>query len=168
MTAVLPDTLLSLPGGDTRTRLGRVVAQVAARPDVWEPFVRFTGEERYRVRLPLPGDVEVWLITWRTFQGTDLHDHGPSAAAFATVSGALHEIRPIRGRLVPRKIVPGLVHHIPSGQIHDVRNELATPAVSIHAYAPRLEVTTYYSWQDGVPRFERTEVGEEAAASGWL
>ena len=166
----LLDALFTLParGEDTHTYLGRVVAEVAARPDFWERFVTFTDQERYRVRIPLPVDAEVWLITWRTFQSTDLHDHGASDAAFATVRGALHEIRPIHGRLIPRQIIPGIVHPIPAGQIHDVRNELATPAVSIHAYAPRLEVTTYYSWRDGAARFERTEIGEEADASGWF
>lgn len=159
---------LPAPGEDTHTHLGRVVAEVAARPALWERLVRFTDQERYRVRIPLPVAAEVWLITWRTFQSTDLHDHGPSDAAFATVRGALHEIRPVHGRLIPRKIIPGIVHHIPAGQIHDVRNELAAPAVSIHAYAPRLEVTTYYTWRDGAARFERTEIGAEADASGWV
>ena len=168
----LLDALAGLPlpqqAGEVPAYLGRVVAVVAAHPTYWEDFVRFQdGSERYRVRLPLPVEAEVWLITWRTFQGTDLHDHGLSDSAFATVRGALHEVRPVQGRLIPRKIIPGIVHHIPAGRIHDVRNELAGPAVSIHAYSPQLEVTTYYSWRDGGAHFERTEIGPEAEASGW-
>lgn len=149
----------------TSEHLRRVVADVVARPDFWQPYVRFTDEERYWVKLPVTADADVWLLTWKTFQKTDLHDHGASEAAFAVVRGAVHEIRPVAGRLIPRKIIPGLVHTIPVGQIHDVRNELAEPAVSIHAYSPRLEVMSYYSWRNGAPQFERTVIGDEPETS---
>ena len=141
--------------------LAELVAQVAARPELWEHAVRFDGRERCWTRLDGPEGVDLWVLTWLTFQGTDLHDHGRSAAAFTVVRGALHEIRPDeRGRLVPRKFVPGVVATIAPGAVHDVRNELVEPAVSIHAYAPRLTEMTYYAWLDGEVRPVRTVHGD--------
>lgn len=149
------------PVAATTHQLRQLVAEVVARPDFWQPYVRFTDQERYWVKLPVLADADIWLLTWKTFQKTDLHDHGSSEAAFAVVRGAVHEIRPVNGRLIPRKLIPGLIHSVPAGQIHDVRNELAEPAVSIHAYSPGLEVMNYYAWRDGGVRFERTVIGDE-------
>lgn len=134
---------------DRPVDLARLVADLAATPALWRPAVRFDGRERCWTRLDAPPGVDVWVLTWLTFQGTDLHDHGRSAAAFTVVQGALHEIRPDAGRLRPRKFVPGVVATVQPGQVHDVRNELAAPAVSIHAYSPALTEMTYWSWADG-------------------
>ena len=83
--------------------------------------MRFDGRERCWTRIDGPAGVDVWVLTWLTFQGTDLHDHGRSSAAFTVVRGALHEIRPgADGRLRPRKFVPGVVATIEPGQVHDV------------------------------------------------
>jgi hypothetical protein len=142
--------------------LARLVADVAATPALWRPAVRFDGRERCWTRLDAPPGVDVWVLTWLTFQGTDLHDHGRSGAAFTVVQGALHEIRPdAAGRLRPRKFVPGVVATVEPGQVHDVRNELAAPAVSIHAYSPELTEMTYYSWADGRITPERTVLTDE-------
>ena len=50
---------------------------------------------------------------------------------------------------------------IEPGQVHDVRNELVEPAVSIHAYSPRLTEMTYYAWRDGAAAPVRTVVSDE-------
>jgi mannose-6-phosphate isomerase-like protein (cupin superfamily) len=150
------------PTHATDVDLERLVADVAARPSLWEHAVRFDGRERCWTRIDGPAGVDVRVLTWLTFHGTDLHDHGRSAAAFTVVRGALHEIRPdAQGRLRPRKFVPGVVATIAPGEVHDVRNELAEPAVSIHAYSPRLTEMTYYSWLDGVVAPVRTVVSDE-------
>ena len=145
------------------------MADIAARPELWEPAVELarttdtaTRTERHWARIDGPPGVDVWVLTWLTFQGTDLHDHGRSAAAFTVVRGALHEIRPDdQGRLKPRKFIPGLVATIEPGAVHDVRNELAEPAVSIHAYSPRLTEMTYYEWVSGRIAPVRTVRGDE-------
>ncbi len=152
--------------------LPRLVADVAARPELWEPAASLArighgttdpaSTERHWARLDGPADVDVWVLTWLTSQGTDLHDHGRSEAAFTVVRGALHEIRPdSQGRLKPRKFTPGLVATIEPGAVHDVRNELAEPAVSIHAYSPRLTEMTYYEWVFGRLKPVRTVRGDE-------
>ena len=147
---------------DPAVDLAELVAEIAARPALWEHAVRFDGHERCWTRIDGPVGVDVWVLTWLTFQGTDLHDHGRSSAAFTVVRGAVHEIRPCAdGRLRPRKFVPGVVAAIEPGQVHDVRNELVEPAVSIHAYSPRLTEITYYAWLDGAVAPVRTVATDE-------
>jgi mannose-6-phosphate isomerase-like protein (cupin superfamily) len=148
--------------GPTEVDLTRLVADVAARPALWRHAVRFDGTERCWTRIDAPQGVDLWVLTWLTFQGTDLHDHGRSRAAFTVVRGALHEIRPdALGRLRPRKFTPGVVATIEPGEVHDVRNELAEPAVSIHAYSPTLTEMTYYAWAEGRITPVRTVLGDE-------
>lgn len=142
-----------------------LVLEIAAQPNRWEHAVRFDRAERHWARLAAPAGVDIWLLTWLRSQSTDLHDHGDSAAAFTVVRGAVTEIRPdTSGRLLPRTFSAGLVQQVEPGTIHDVRNERATPAVSIHAYSPPLTTMTYYAWSDGLAlptRSVRTSEPEE-------
>ncbi len=123
-----------------------LVSQVAADPRQWRKHAKLNGAQRSWTRLDVAEDVDVWVIVWGTSAGTDLHDHGDSAAAFTTVRGVLTEIRPDgRGRLLPRKFIPGVVAEVAPGEVHDVTNEHAQTAVSIHAYYPRLTEMTFYT-----------------------
>lgn len=154
-----PDT--DRPTRDTE-RLRRLVADLVASPDRWQHELDRLPLGS-RVRLSLNGfgeadDAEAWLVGWGTTVGGQLHDHGASEAAFATVSGCLTELRPDQGRLIPRQFRPGLVRTVLPGVIHDVRNEHSQPAVSLHVYAPVVEVTTWYHWRDGQARHDRTEI----------
>jgi Cysteine dioxygenase type I len=145
--------------------LALVVRRIAADPRRWRPAVRFGETERYWTRLPGPQGVDVWLLTWLPSQGTDLHDHGDSAAAFVVVQGALSEVRadPVLGVWSTPLRAPA-VRTVEPGVVHDVRADLGVPAVSIHAYGPRLSRMTYYDLDDGrlVPR--RTVLSEEPEA----
>lgn len=138
-------------GAPTDVDLSTLVADIAARPHLWEHAVRFDGQERCWTRIDGPEGVDVRVLTWLTFQGTDLHDHGRSSAALTVV----------RGRLVPRTFVPGVVATIAPQDVHDVRTELAEPAVSIHAYSPRLSEMTYCAWLDGAVRPVRTVLSDQ-------
>jgi hypothetical protein len=128
----------------TTHELALVVRRVASQPQLWRPKVRFTAE-RFWTRLPGPDGVDVWLLTWLPSQATDLHDHGDSAAAFAVVQGALTEVRAddVLGVWSTTLHAPA-VRVVEPGIVHDVRNDLVKPAVSIHAYGPRLERMRYY------------------------
>src|SRR5690242_12773950 len=53
--------------------------------------VHADAAERWHVRLHADASVDVWLISWTTEQGTQLHDHGGSAGAFTVVEGELTE-----------------------------------------------------------------------------
>lgn len=124
--------------------LAVVVRRVASQPQLWRPRIRFT-QERYWARLPAPAGVDVWLLTWLPSQGTDLHDHGDAAAAFAVVEGALTEVRSddVLGVWTTTLQAPA-VRVLEPGIVHDVRNDLTRPAVSIHAYARGPEGLTRY------------------------
>lgn len=130
----------------TTQQLSALVRQLAAQPDVWLPRLRLPeSRQRWWTRLWSGPVVDVWLLSWLPGHATDLHDHGPSAAAFAVVRGELNEARIAPGGrhvAVPRRL--GSTTAVGVGAIHDVRGGGSTPAVSIHAYSPPLERMTYY------------------------
>jgi hypothetical protein len=126
--------------------LSTLLAAVAQDPARWQPHVRFDAGHRHWARLDAPPGIDLWLLTWLPEQATDLHDHGDAAAAIAVVWGRLSEIRPdLQGRLTSRTLVPGATYDVPAGVIHDVLNQDTGPAVSLHAYAPRLTRMTFWS-----------------------
>jgi mannose-6-phosphate isomerase-like protein (cupin superfamily) len=135
------------PGASDYTRtdaLSRLVLSVAARPTEWRDLVAFGQTERYWARLDSPADVDLWLLTWLPSQGTELHDHGDSAAAFVVVGGAVTEARVRDGAIEDRVLHQGHVQTVERGVVHDVRNTGNEPAISIHAYSPRLTSMTFY------------------------
>lgn len=144
-------TLLNRPPApSTELSPAELIALVddwAAHPERWRPVLHLPAEGEDRWWLKLHGDdqVDIWLLSWRPGHSTELHDHGPSEAAFTVVEGELTELRGTPGR---RKITA--LHHtapattrVPVGVVHDVIATLST-AVSIHAYSPPLEQMTYY------------------------
>jgi mannose-6-phosphate isomerase-like protein (cupin superfamily) len=157
-TTVAPRTAAALGTHD----LSLVVRRIAANPRLWKPAVRFGATDRYWTRLDGPEGVDVWLLTWLPSQGTDLHDHGDSAAAFAVVEGSLTEVRadPTLGVWSTTVRAPA-VRVVEPGVVHDVRNDHSAPAVSIHAYSPKLSRMTYYDLEDGALVARREVLGDE-------
>jgi hypothetical protein len=163
--------------------LAGLAAALAARTDLWEPRVVLRASSRWSALLD-PADAaavldpslhadlaaaQVWLLTWLPGQGTPLHDHGPSAGAFAVAQGALTERVVAAGRPGQRPngtdtvLESGRVRFFGSHYVHRVRNESAAPAVSVHVYAPRLAVmNTYRADDDGLVR-----TGTERAGVDW-
>jgi mannose-6-phosphate isomerase-like protein (cupin superfamily) len=124
------------------------IQSLADDPDFWQPYIRFDHVARHWSRLPSRGDVDVWLLTWLPDQRTELHDHGDSAAALTVVQGRLTEVRAHRsGTLADVDVGVGDASWVAPGVVHDVVNRSSQPAVSIHAYAPRLTRMTF--WQVG-------------------
>jgi hypothetical protein len=185
MTATLPRTPLSAPVPPARPSTGNaaVAITLALRPDIWQPLVRFREETRW-TRLLEPGllaDVldpalhgdlaasEVWLLSWVPGQGTALHDHGPSAGAFAIAQGVLTErvVAAGRGGRRPREVTGdmgvGRVRYFGPRYVHQVRNAGPAPAVSVHVYAPRLSVMNTYR----VERNRLERIGTEQAGVDW-
>src|SRR4051794_18886102 len=118
----------------------------AARPELWQPLVRYQASGRWWTRLAAPDGVDVWLITWLPSQGTELHDHGASSAAFTVVSGTITEIRPdADGALVAQELGTGQTQTVDPGDLHDVLNSGTGPAVTIHAYSVPLTRMTYWA-----------------------
>jgi hypothetical protein len=132
----------------TTTGLEAIVFTIARDPALWRPSVAFTTGSRYWTRIATPevfrDSIDIWLLTWLPEQGTQLHDHGDSAAAFRVLEGALQEVRPEGGDLRGTRYDAGRTQRVEVGQLHDVSNPFDQPAISLHAYSPRLTRMTYY------------------------
>jgi predicted metal-dependent enzyme (double-stranded beta helix superfamily) len=94
-------------------------------------------------------DFDAWLIAWPCGAVAELHDHGGSRGALHVVSGSLVEIIPWRddaGRaaLARREVHSGTTLGFGAGHVHDVRNEAAQHALSLHVYSPPLTSMIYY------------------------
>src|SRR3954469_25779381 len=106
----------------------------------------FRTDERWHVRIHEDEDVDVWLISWTTEQGTELHDHGGSSGAFTVVDGTLNEhVWSGRGPDAPGLLVSRERHErevVAFGPecVYDVRNNRTPPALSVHAYSPPIRV----------------------------
>ena len=151
----------------TERALAAIVRRVASDPGQWAHLVRL-GPDRAWARIEVPEGIDVWVISWPTFEATELHSHGDATAAFAAVVGAITEIRPdAAGRLVPRTFAPGVVQVIRPGDVHDVRNERVTPAVTIHAYSPRLTTMNFYRWDAGRLFLDHVVHSDDPEAGAW-
>jgi predicted metal-dependent enzyme (double-stranded beta helix superfamily) len=127
-------------------RLAEIVRAVAQRPETWVGLVRFQSDRRWYQRVVLAEEHEIWLLSWLPGQHTGFHDHGDSAGAFAVAGGELLERAAPGGRPEPsgRVLSAGGVRSFGAAYVHDVRNDSALPAISIHAYSPPLKTMRRY------------------------
>ena len=160
---------------DRRTSVAALAAALAAAEQHWLPLVEHRAESRWSAPLPraaaadvldpsLHGDLaraQVWLLSWLPGQGTDLHDHGGSAGAFAVVRGTLSEA--VGAREGATGLTAGRVRHFGPHHVHRVTNSGAEPAVSVHVYTPRLTVMHTYRVEGRV----LVRTGTERAGVDW-
>jgi hypothetical protein len=113
--------------------------------------VEADADDRWHVRLHRDDDVDVWLISWTTDQGTQLHDHGGSLGAYTVVTGELSEASwdPITGQLTEQGVAAGDAVAFGRSYVHDVRNIATETAVSVHAYSPPLTAMSFYDVVNG-------------------
>lgn len=144
-----------------------LVREVAADPAQWQGAVRFDATQRCWAHLRRTDDVDLWLLTWLPGQQTELHDHGDAAAAFTVLSGAVAEVRAQPDGSTSRAVLtPGDSVWVPPGAVHDVLDAGNGPAVSLHAYSPRLTRMTYdVAGRRGL-RAVRTVLGDEPEHAG--
>jgi quercetin dioxygenase-like cupin family protein len=161
----LPPSVVRRDDGPPSLRPGplRTARRLAADPSRWRPLLDFDPERRYYRRLVADEHTEAWLLTWLPGQGTDWHDHGGSAGAFVVLQGSLVEGSAVHGvvrgsRRVHRR---GVAHAFGPDHVHRVTNEGPDPAVSLHVYAPRLEVQHDYVSEDGILRLVATRIEGE-------
>lgn len=98
-------------------------------------------------------EFDAWLIAWPSGGTVDLHDHGASVGALHVMRGSLVETIPWRdeaGRmaLARTEIQAGVTLAFGAGHVHDVRNETAPQALSLHVYSPPLTSMAYYDYLD--------------------
>lgn len=139
-----------------------LVLRTAADDTAWRSAVRFDARRRHWSRLPSPAGAELWLLTWLPDQATDLHDHGPSAAALTVVQGRLEEVRATAdGTRTSAVLGRGSAVHLAPGVVHDVGNRGTAPAVSVHGYSPPLTSMTFYETSPTGLHAVRSVAGDE-------
>jgi predicted metal-dependent enzyme (double-stranded beta helix superfamily) len=128
--------------------LERLVADIAARPEVWAPHVDPASETRTYASLHRDASVDVWVIFWHPGNDTGWHDHDTSSGAVRVVEGELveHELH-LGGPDRRRRHGAGGAFSFDPSRIHRLTCERAT-AVSIHAYSPPLWRLGQYSVSD--------------------
>jgi hypothetical protein len=158
-----------------------LAAALAAGSDRWLDRVRYRPLSRWTQLLEAAdaaallhpdlhrdlAGVQIWVLSWLPGQGTPLHDHGRSAGAFAVVRGELAErvvsagpsgVHEVTARLGVDRLRQFGAHYV-----HQVTNEDAEPAVSVHVYTPRLTVMNTYRVEADV----LLRTGTERAGVDW-
>jgi hypothetical protein len=172
------------PTAPARRPSGAAALAVALtlRTDLWAPLVEYRPESRWTSLIdpavaadvldpalhPELAQAQIWLLSWLPGQGTDLHDHGTSAGAFAVAHGTLTERVVAPG---PRDgvheatadLTAGRVRYFGPHYVHQVTNTLEEAAVSVHVYAPALRWMNTYRVVDG----DLVRTGTERAGVDW-
>jgi Cysteine dioxygenase type I len=159
-----------------------VAAALARHTEFWAPLVQYREPSRWTFLIdpaaaadvldpslhPELAGAQIWLLSWLPGQGTDLHDHGSAAGAFAVAGGTLTE-RVVAGRSgeAVRESTTGLaagrVRSFGEHYVHQVTNTVTEPAVSVHVYAPALRWMNTYRVDGGV----LAHTGTERAGVDW-
>jgi hypothetical protein len=97
---------------------------------------------------------EAWVIAWPPGGAIELHDHGGSSGAIVVASGDLTETtvteHPDRLANTETTVLrAGMSTTFATPYIHDLVNLGTVPAISVHAYSPRLTEMTHYDMADG-------------------
>jgi quercetin dioxygenase-like cupin family protein len=125
--------------------LRELVAELAANPAGWEHRVRHDPEQRVFVQVLDEPEVEAWLICWMPGHDTGFHDHDLSSGAVTVVRGAVLEERLGIGTAASNVYEAGETFDFTPAEIHRVVHAGAAPAVTLHAYSPRLRRLGAYS-----------------------
>ncbi|BCY09936.1 cysteine dioxygenase family protein [Actinoplanes sp. L3-i22] len=164
MTTVAgPGVLPALPGRVlTPKELQRWVAELAARPELWEDLVRHDTGKRHYASLYRDGDIDVWVLCWNVADDTGWHDHDVSSGAVAVVRGAVTEANPRIGGEPATRVVPaGRSFAFGPDHIHRMGGSV-DGSVTLHAYSPPLWRMGQYSISgDGVLRRQAVSYADE-------
>lgn len=134
----------------SQSAMATLVADLAADPRCWPPIVRDRSDRSWWYLLHEERDVDVWLLSRLRDQVTDLHDHGDSREHFRVVAGQLTEVRASRAGALTRTLLSaGQSRSVPVRAVHEVFNDHAEPAISLHAYSPPLARGTFYEREAG-------------------
>jgi Cysteine dioxygenase type I len=140
-----------------------LVSAIAADPQQWRPLARSDTAERHFEQLWRDDHVDVWVISWASGNDTGFHDHDVSRGAVAVVEGEVVEERLVVGG--PARVLrhcAGDTFDFDASHVHRMRQDAATPAVSIHAYSPPLwRMGSYEVEPDGTLRRRSISYAEE-------
>jgi predicted metal-dependent enzyme (double-stranded beta helix superfamily) len=132
--------------------LERLVAELAALPELWSGFVEHDSAQRRYAELLSDAHLTVWLICWMNDHDTGFHDHDVSAGAVAVTAGRVREERLAIGPATrDRTFAAGDTFHFSPADIHRVLHVGSDPAITLHAYSPPLaRMGAYVIADDGV------------------
>jgi len=168
------DELLPHEGLLSPDELEGVAREIAARTEIWEPLVHSDANQR-RYELVYEDDrMDAWILSWMPGQGTGFHDHYISGVGLCVASGCVREDLMVYGaEHQSRQLRAGETRQGGPGYIHRVSHDEGKPAVTIHAYSPRLDwVGQYRLDDDAVMQREvrpgRNELTAQLVADGAL
>ncbi|MEO6867037.1 MAG: cysteine dioxygenase family protein [Gaiellales bacterium] len=119
--------------------LEQLVLDIREDSTLWEPLILVDPSLR-RYRLLYEDDrLDVWVLSWMPGQGTGFHDHDLSGVGLVSAQGSVIE----KQMLLPEgateiEMTPGVSRQGPAGYIHSVAHHSGEPAITIHAYSPKL------------------------------
>ncbi|MBS1767491.1 MAG: cysteine dioxygenase family protein [Acidobacteria bacterium] len=118
----------------------------------------FDSDCYLRRRLFLSRSWEILMLCWLPGQKTAIHDHGASWGSTLVMMGELTErtYRAPGGPLEPKAdatLTAGQVTVESQQTIHEVSNQGAVPAVSLHLYSPPLRFLHSYDQTSGEKRY---------------
>jgi quercetin dioxygenase-like cupin family protein len=96
---------------------------------------RFASEGRMVQRLHRSPEADVLLVCWEPGQRTRYHDHGRSESTVVVLAGRLR----VRSGADERHVGPHDLVVTPRGAFHEMQNDGAQRAMTLHVYAPPLE-----------------------------
>ena len=145
---------------------------LAAEPGLTDRLAAETAERTW-LSLPSGPGVVAWLIAWPPGTGTGWHDHGAADGAMVIVEGELTErsteapadhdySQPLplpdeNGRV--RRFAAAQGRAFTSRHVHEVTNDGAVTAYSVHVYGPDLTLMRRYVPSGG----ELLPIGAEIA-----
>jgi quercetin dioxygenase-like cupin family protein len=129
--------------------LRALVAGLAGDPAAWTHLVRHDPARRVFEQVVDEPELEAWLICWMPGHDTGFHDHDLSSGAVTVLSGAVLEERLGIGTTASEVYEAGETFDFTPAEIHRVVHAGTTPAVTLHAYSPRLRRLGAYSVTPG-------------------
>jgi predicted metal-dependent enzyme (double-stranded beta helix superfamily) len=137
-TSPLIDGLGLPPRPLERSELLTLVTHVAARRELWLPYLDIDSTARSYAALHRDPIVDIWAIFWLPENDTGWHDHDTSSGAVQVVEGSLDEHALLVARPERRtRHAAGAGFSFGPSHIHRLTCAEAR-AVSIHAYSPPL------------------------------
>src|SRR4051812_37792656 len=143
LVRVSEDSFVGIPA------LRQLVAGLAADPAAWAQLVRHDPARRVFEQVLDEPEVEAWLICWMPGHDTGFHDHDLSSGAVTVTRGSVHEERLGIGATTSNVYVPGDTFDFTASEIHRVVHTGTLPAVTLHAYSPRLRRLGAYAVTPG-------------------
>lgn len=126
---------------DGSYRLSDLAIALGDIRETWQPVLEAADGTHRHWRTVFENDeLDVYAISWLDGQTTGFHDHCTSSFGVTCVHGAVYEERP-RNPMVEhevRRLETGQVTGGVPGVMHLIRWAEGEPAITIHAYAPKL------------------------------